>query len=138
MICLDSECLEQNWETKFQLGKTHLILNNYDKAINFFEHALKNKPHDSQIIYKKSFAYFSQQKYDLSVLCLEQISETDKLYDFAQYQKSKIQMLQGHTKQSLEILSKITKLNDLFKLMALNEIIFESISETSEFQELIK
>ena len=47
-------------------------------------------------------------------------------------------MLQGHTKQSLEILSKITKSNDLFKLMVSDEIIFESISETSEFQELIK
>jgi len=82
--------------------------------------------------------FFSQQKYDVSILCLEQILETDPLYDFAQYQKSKIQMVQGNTKQSIEILSKVIKSNEFFKLIASNEIIFESISNTFEFMELIK
>ena len=76
--------------------------------------------------------------YDASILCLEQIPETDTLYNFAQYQKSKIQMLQGNTKQSIEILSKIIKSDETFKLIASNEIIFESISDTFEFSKLIK
>jgi len=121
-----------------ELGKIHLILHNYEKAVDFFDGALRKKPFDSNIIYKKSLAFFSQQKYDASILCLEKISETDPLYDYAQYQKSKIQMIRGNTKQSMEILSKIIKSNNVFKYMASNEILFESISDTYEFKELIK
>jgi len=127
-----------NVDALYELGKIHSILNNYEKAIELFDGALEKNPLDSNIIFKKSIAFFALQKYDVSILCLEQIAETDILYNFAQYQKSKIHMLQGNTKQSFEILSKIIKSNEVFRLLASNEIIFESISDTPEFMKLIK
>lgn len=121
-----------------ELGKIHLFLNNFEKSIDCFNRILKKKPNDTKIIFKKSLAYFSQQKFDMAILCLEQIPETDSIYNYAQYQKSKIQMMLGNTKQSIEILSKTIKLNETFKFLASNEIIFENISNTFEFRELIK
>jgi len=99
---------------------------------------LKKNPFNSNLLYKKSLAFFSLQKYDASILCLEKISESDSLYDYAQYQKSKIQMIRGNTKQSMEILSKLIKSNNVFKYMAANEILFESIADTYMFKELTK
>lgn len=128
----------KNVEILYDLGKTHLILNNFDKAIECFDNALTETPQDSKIIFKKSNAFYSQQKYEDSILCLEQIPENDQLYNFAQYQKSKIQMIQGNTKQAIELLSKVVKADEVFKLMASNEIIFESISSMFEFEEIIK
>ncbi len=127
-----------NGQALYELGKIHLILNNFEKAVDFFDMAINISPINSKMILKKSMAYFSQQKYEDAILCLEQIPETDSLYNYAQFEKSKIQMLQGNTKQSLEILSKVIRTNDCFKLIASNEIIFESISNMFEFKELIK
>jgi hypothetical protein len=47
-------------------------------------------------------------------------------------------MIRGNTKQSMEILSKLIKSNNVFKYMAANEILFESIADTYMFKELIK
>ncbi|KAF6247251.1 hypothetical protein C6990_01870 [Nitrosopumilus sp. b3] len=127
-----------NAQTLYELGKIHLILNNFEKAVDFFDRAISICPMNSKIILKKSMACFSQQKYDDAILCLEQIPETDTLYNYAQFEKSKIQMLQGNTKQAIEILSKVVKTNDVFKLIASNEVIFESISNMFEFKELLK
>lgn len=121
-----------------ELGKIHLLLNNFEKSIDCFDRILKKKPLDAKTIFKKSLAYLSQQKFDMAILCLEQIPETDSIYNYAQYKKSTIQMIQGNTKQSIEILSKVIKSNEIFKFLATNEIIFESISDTFEFKELIK
>lgn len=129
---------KNNLHAFYELGKTHLILNNFEKAIDSFEKALSVNPLDSNIILKKSMAFFSQQKYEDAILCLEQIPENDDRYHYAQYQKSKIQMIQGNTKQAMEILSKVIKTNKIFKEIASNEVIFESISNMFEFKELIK
>ena len=43
-------------------------------------------------------------------------------------QKSKIQMMKGNTKQSLELLKKVTNSNEMFKTMSTNETLFENIS----------
>ena len=127
-----------NIQALYELGKTHLILNNFDKAIDSFDRALNINSSDSKIILRKSMAFFAQQKYEDAILCLEQIPETDELYNYAQYQKSKIQMVQGNTKQGIEILSKVIKANNVFKIIASNEVVFESISNMFEFKELIK
>jgi tetratricopeptide (TPR) repeat protein len=127
-----------NGQALYELGKIHLILNNFEKAVDFFDRAISISPMNSKMILKKSMAYFAQQKYEDAILCLEQIPEVDDLYNNAQFEKSKIQMLQGNTKQAIEILSKVIKTNDVFKLVASNEVIFESISNMFEFKELIK
>ena len=76
-------------ENLYDLGKIHLILKNYEKSIEFFDKSLEKRQFDSKILFKKSEAYSQLGKFDSAILCLEQISEDDKLYDFAQYEKSK-------------------------------------------------
>ena len=125
---------DHNYKAMYELGKTHLILNNFEKAVDFFDASLKKKPFNANALLKKSLALFSLQRYDSAVLCLEQISESDEAYNYAQYQKSKIQMIQGNIEQSLETLYRVTKNNEMFRFIALNDPVFENILDIQIFE----
>lgn len=117
-----------------ELGRIHYILNNHEKAIEFFDKVLCREPMNSKVILNKSMAYFSSSRYEKAIFCLEQILSDDPFYFHAQYQKARIQKILGNVKQSLDILSRITKSNPDFKIDISQDLVFDDLKDIEIFE----
>jgi tetratricopeptide (TPR) repeat protein len=117
-----------------ELGRIHYILNNHEKAIEFFDKVLCREPMNSKVILNKSMAYFSSSRYEKAIFCLEQILSNDPFYFHAQYQKARIQKILGNVKQSLDILSRITKSNSDFKIVISQDLVFDDLKDIEIFE----
>ena len=117
-----------------ELGRIHYILNNHEKAIEFFDRVLRSEPMNSKVVLNKAMAYFSSNKYEKAIFCLEQILSDDSFYFHAQYQKARIQKILGNVKQSLDILSRITKSNPDFKTVISQDLVFDDLNDIEIFE----
>jgi len=120
------------------LKKGHILgkLARFDQAILCYDDVLSQEKRNLLALLNKGLAHHYISQYDIALQCYDIVLKEKPQNTTALYNKASSLVKSGKTKDGLEILSQVIKLDFSFKAKAKFDIDFEEIQHLNEFKKL--
>jgi len=105
----------------------------FEEAVKYADKIFQQKEIDDEFWYCKGLTFFKLRKYGEASSCFKIILETDQKNTKILYELAKSELFTGNKQNSLDILTKILKMEPNIKEKLRSDEDFESISEEREF-----
>ena len=120
------------------LKKGHILgkLARYDQAIIQYDEVLAQEDGNLLALLNKGLAHHYVGQYDTAIGCFDRVLKEKPNNTTALYNKASSLVKSNKTKEGLEILSQVTKLDFSFRAKAKFDIDFQEIRKLNEFKEI--
>jgi len=120
------------------LKKGHILgkLARFEQAIACYDAVLSQEKGNLLALLNKGLAHHYIGQYEIALKCYDEVLNEKPQNTTALYNKASSVIKSGKTKEGLEILSQVIKLDFSFKAKAKFDIDFEEIQHLNEFKKL--
>jgi len=120
------------------LKKGHILgkLARFEQAIVCYDAVLSQEKENLLALLNKGLAHHYIAQYEIALKCYDEVLNEKPQNTTALYNKASSLIKYGRTKEGLEILSQVVKLDFSFKAKAKFDIDFEEIQHLNEFKKL--
>ena len=120
------------------LKKGHILgkLARFEQAIVCYDAVLSQEKENLLALLNKGLAHHYIAQYEIALKCYDEVLNEKPQNTTALYNKASSLIKYGRTKEGLEILSQVIKLDFSFKAKAKFDIDFEEIQHLNEFKKL--
>ncbi len=127
-----------DFRSYYRLGLLYAEENDFAKTLSLFLQAHKLKPDDVDTIYCIGSAYYDLNNHSKAIFFWEKVHSLDSLHAQCLYRLAKLSAEQYNREKTLYYLSKTILIDSDYKLLAMDNSVFDFIRQLTEFKDLVQ